>query len=49
MFKVNNFVVGQKYKFSILNFTRSMEKFYNQGMNILTKAENDTDWEYDQC
>jgi len=39
MFKVTNFRVGQKYTFNILNFTRSLEKFYKDKMNILTKAE----------
>ena len=39
MFKVSYFRVGKKYKFNILNFTRSMEKFYREKMNIVTRAE----------
>jgi hypothetical protein len=35
-FKVSNFIIGMKYKFNILNFTRSLENFYQQGMNIVT-------------
>ena len=38
MFKVTNFRVGMRYKFNILNFTRSIEKFYKEKMNIVTKA-----------
>ena len=40
MFKVTNFIVGQTYTFHILNFTRSIEKFYKDKMNIVTKAVN---------
>lgn len=36
---IQNFRVGQRYTFNIYNFTRSMEKFYKEGMNVLTKAE----------
>ena len=36
---IQNFKVGQRYTFNIYNFTRSMEKFYKDGMNVLTKAE----------
>ena len=39
MFKVTNFRVGVRYTFNILNFTRSIEKFYKEKMNIVTKAE----------
>ena len=39
MFKVKNFRVNQKYTFTIMNFTRSMDTFYSQRMNIVTKAE----------
>ena len=39
MFKVSNFIVGQKYKFNVMNFTRNVEIFYNNGMNVLTKVE----------
>ena len=39
MFKVSNFKIGQTYKFNILNFTRSMEIFYKDGMNVVTRAE----------
>lgn len=38
-FKVSNFIIGMKYKFNILNFTRSLENFYQQGMNIVTRAD----------
>ena len=31
-----------------MNFTRSMEKFYINDMNILKKAGNG-DWEYGKC
>lgn len=40
-FKVTNFRVGQRYSFNVYNFTRSMDKFYQQGMNVLTKAESE--------
>ena len=41
MFKVvGGFKVGQKYKFNILNFSRNLDKFYNQGMNVCTKLES---------
>ena len=43
MFKVTNFRIGQTYRFNVLNFTRSMEKFYNNGMNVVTKAESLTE------
>ena len=39
MFKVYNFKVGLKYKFNICNFTRSMDKFYKDRMNVVTRAE----------
>ena len=39
MFKVYNFKVGLKYKFNVCNFTRSMEKFYKDRMNVVTRAE----------
>jgi len=39
MFKVSNFKIGQTHKFNILNFTRSMEGFYKDGMNVVTRAE----------
>ena len=39
MFKVTNFIVGKTYTFNILNFTRSLEKFYREKMNIVTKTE----------
>lgn len=38
-FSVTEFRIGVKYTFNIFNFTRSMEKFYREGMNIITKAE----------
>ena len=39
MFKVTNFRVGMRYQFNLMNFTRSIEKFYKEKMNIVTKAE----------
>lgn len=40
MFKVSNFRIGVRYTFNILNFTRSIDKFYNkEKMNIVTRAE----------
>lgn len=39
MFKVSDFMVGIRYRFNILNFSRNCEKFYSQGMNIVTKSE----------
>jgi hypothetical protein len=38
-FSVQDFRIGVRYTFNIYNFTRSMEKFYKEGMNVLTKAE----------
>lgn len=40
MFKVKNFRIGMRYTFNILNFTRSVDKFYKDKMNILTKRES---------
>ena len=37
-FKVQNFRVGVRYTFNIFNFTRTIEKFYKEGMNIVTRA-----------
>lgn len=42
MFKVSDFQVGVRYKFNILNFSRNCEKFYSQGMNVVTRAEKRT-------
>ena len=39
-FSVQDFKVGQRYTFNIQNFTRSMDKFYKDGMNVLTKSES---------
>lgn len=39
MFKVSDFMVGLRYRFNVLNFSRNCEKFYSQGMNIVTKRE----------
>tara|TARA_B110000285_G_C15081788_1_gene593912 strand:- start:978 stop:1463 length:486 start_codon:yes stop_codon:yes gene_type:complete len=39
-FSVQGFKVGQRYTFNIYNFTRSMEKFYKDGMNVLTRSES---------
>jgi hypothetical protein len=39
MFKVNEFQVGSRYKFNIMNFSRNLEKFYSSGMNVCTKSE----------
>jgi hypothetical protein len=41
MFKVSDFQVGMTYKFNILNFSRNLEKFYKQGMNVFTKVDGD--------
>lgn len=39
-FKVTNFLAGDMtYRFNILNFTRSMAQFYQNGMNIMKRAE----------
>jgi hypothetical protein len=38
MFKVSEFQAA-RYKFNILNFTRNVDKFYSQGMNVCTKLE----------
>ena len=41
MFKVSNFRIGVRYTFNILNFTRSIDKFYNkEKMNIVLKQES---------
>ena len=37
-FKVTNFRIGKTYTFNILNFTKNLDKFVHNGMNILTKA-----------
>ena len=39
MYKVTNFKIGRTYKFNILNFTRSMDVFYKDGMNVVTRFE----------
>ena len=39
MYKVTDFMVGVRYRFNILNFTRNLDIFYNQGMNIVMKRE----------
>ena len=38
-FRVRGFKAGSTYKFNICNFSRNMETFYKQGMNIFTRAE----------
>jgi hypothetical protein len=38
-FSVEGGRTGVRHTFNIFNFTRSMEKFYREGMNVLTKAE----------
>lgn len=39
-FKVTNFIAGDMiYRFNILNFTRSMSQFYQNGMNVIKRAE----------
>ena len=59
-FKVSNFRVGVTYTFNIYNFTRSMEKFYKEGMNVVTRAEkknelnkcvrgDEPEWRYNLC
>jgi hypothetical protein len=37
-FKVQNFRVGVKYTFTVWNFTRSMDNFYRDGMNIAVNS-----------
>ena len=55
MFKVSNHQVGQEVRFNVLNFTRSMKKFYNDKMNVVTKAESilntgqKSEWRYNTC
>lgn len=41
-FAVEGFRSNVRYTFNIFNFTRSMEKFYREGMNVLTKAERNS-------
>jgi hypothetical protein len=38
-FSVQEFRIGVTYTFNILNYTRSMEKFYREGMNVCTKSQ----------
>ena len=47
-FKVSNVKVNLEARFHILNFTRSMKKFYSSKMNVLTKVEGE-DWRYNTC
>lgn len=42
-FKVSKMEVGKSYKFTILNIGRNFEKFYRQGMNVMTRIETDAD------
>jgi hypothetical protein len=46
-FKVQNFAASRTYVFNILNFARSMEKFYGLGMKVVKRAGNGS-WEYGQ-
>lgn len=39
MFKVSDFMVGIRYRFNVLNFSRNMDLFYNNGMNVVIKKE----------
>ncbi|CDW76366.1 zinc carboxypeptidase family protein [Stylonychia lemnae] len=51
-FKVNNGRPGQVVKFNILNFSRDLKHFYNQGMNICVlkeKDEKEQKWQQDKC
>ncbi len=48
MFKVSEFQVGLTYKFNLVNFTRNVDKFYKNGMNVCVKIDED-EWIYDQC
>ena len=48
MFKAADFQVNKQYKFNIMNFSRSLEKFYKQGMNIFTKVD-DGPWRPNSC
>jgi hypothetical protein len=38
-FSVQDFRIGVTYTFNIYNFTRSMEKFYREGMNVCVKSQ----------
>ena len=57
MFKVSNFAIGQEVTFNIYNFSRNVDTFYNDKMNILTKTINRSDeenkcsnqWLSDKC
>ena len=57
MFKVANFQLDQEVFFNIHNFSRNVDTFYNDKMNILVKisGENLEDeaikdvWQYDKC
>jgi len=52
MFKTSDFLVHQKYKFNILNFSRNVDKFYYNDMNIVTKREtkdSELSWEHGKC
>lgn len=42
-FKVRNFEPGKTVQFTILNFTRSIHKFYRENMNVMVKRELDFD------
>lgn len=48
-FKVSNFQLGLTYRFNILNFTRSINNFYSNGMNVLKRIGENGDWEYNSC
>ena len=52
MFKVANFQVGQDVTFNIYNFSRNVDTFYNDKMNVFTKVmggEEENKWESNKC
>ena len=48
-FRVSDFQVDRTYTFNIMNFSRNLDKFYNNDMNIVVKTENSnkkSEWRY---
>jgi hypothetical protein len=51
-FKVSNLRENQCVKFNILNFSRDIKYFYERGMSIMTKIDNNesnSNWENNLC
>jgi hypothetical protein len=50
-FKVSNVTAGQTIQFNVLNFSRDLKDFYNQGMGVYTKIALDETqtWHSDKC